>query len=98
MFYDIISFDMDKMKNSMHSRIDTKTMKQVHCFEKRYYCSEQYFQAFCASPTTIFCRCPYAGKLVTCQQQFAQLHHVVLKHRRYKDVGVSASAVGANVT
>ena len=31
--------------------------------------------------TTIFYRYPFAGKLVTCQQQFALLHHVVLKHR-----------------
>jgi len=48
--------------------------------------------------TTIFYRYPYAGKLVTCQQQFTQLHHVVLKHRRYRDVGVSASAVSSDVT
>jgi len=36
--------------------------------------------------------------LLTCQQQFPQLHHVALKHRGYRDVGVSASAVSANVT
>ena len=35
------------------------------------------------STTTIFYRYPYAGKLVTCQQQFPQLHHV-LKHRGYR--------------
>ena len=29
--------------------------------------------------TTIFYRYPYVGKLVTCQQQFSQLHHVALK-------------------
>jgi len=34
----------------------------------------------------------------TCQQQFAQLHHVDLKHRGYMDVGVNASAVSAHVT
>jgi len=30
----------------------------------------------------IFYRYPYAGKLVNCQQQFAKLHHVVLKKGR----------------
>jgi len=36
----------------------------------------------------------------TCQQQFAQVRHVVLKHcgRGYRDVSVSAGAVIANVT
>jgi len=47
--------------------------------------------------STICYRYSYAGKLVTCQQQFAQLHHVDLKHRGCRDVGVSASAVCANV-
>ena len=46
--------------------------------------------------TTIFYRYPYAGKLVNCQQQFAQLLHVVLKRCKYRDVGVSASAVWRN--
>jgi len=46
---------------------------------------------------SILYRYPYAGKVVTRQQQFPQLHHVVLKHRGYRDVGVSASAVSANV-
>jgi len=36
--------------------------------------------------------------LLTCQQQFAQLHHVVLKRREYRDAGVTASAVSANAT
>jgi len=48
--------------------------------------------------TTVFYRYPYAGKLATCQQQLAQVHHVVLKHREYRDVGVIAGAVSANVT
>jgi len=51
---------------------------------------------------TIIYRHPYAGNWsgLTYQQQFAQLHHVVLivKHRGYRDVGVSACAVSANVT
>ena len=47
--------------------------------------------------TTTFYWYSYAGKLVTCQQQFAELHHVDLKHRECRDAGVSASAVSANV-
>jgi len=31
------------MKNSMYSRIDTKTMKPVHCLRKRYYCGDHPF-------------------------------------------------------
>jgi len=34
---------MHIMKNSMYSRIDTKAMKPVHYFEKRYYCGDQVF-------------------------------------------------------
>ena len=45
--------------------------------------------------TTIFYRYPYVGKLVTCQQHYVVL---ILKHRGYRDAGVSASAVNANVT
>ena len=45
-FYNVKSFDMHIMKNSMHSRIDTKTMDQVHCLNKRYYCGDQFFQVF----------------------------------------------------
>jgi len=30
----------------MHSRIDAKTMKQVHCFEKRYHRGNQFFWVF----------------------------------------------------
>jgi len=37
---------MHAMKDSMHSRIDTKTMKQVHCFKKRYYCSDLFSSNF----------------------------------------------------
>jgi len=42
MFYNITSFDMHMMKNSrtLHSRTDT--MKQVHCFKKRYSCGEHF--------------------------------------------------------
>jgi len=47
--------------------------------------------------TTIFNWYSYAGKLVTYQQQFAQLHYVDLKHRGYRDVGVSARTASANV-
>jgi len=35
--------------------------------------------------TTVFYRYLYAGKLVTCQQQFVQLHHVVLNYCGNKD-------------
>ena len=38
----------------------------------------------CRNTTTIYYWYPYTEKLVTCQQQFAQLHHVVLKHRGYR--------------
>jgi len=48
--------------------------------------------------TNIFYQYPYTEKVVTCQQQFAQLRHVNLKHRGYKDAGVSASAVSADTT
>jgi len=61
----------------------------------------QLFKAANRAPrntTTIFYRYSYARKLVTCQQQCAQLHHAVLKHRKYRDVGVRACAVSANVT
>jgi len=47
-FYTIKSFHMHAMKNSMHSRIETKAMKQVHCFKKRYYCGDQVFTYFVA--------------------------------------------------
>jgi len=45
-----MSFDMYTMEisiHSMHSRIDTETMKQVHWFKKRYYWAEHFFQVFC---------------------------------------------------
>jgi len=48
--------------------------------------------------TTIFNWYSYAGKPVTRQQQFPQPHHFDLKHRGYRNVGVSASTASANVT
>jgi len=41
-FYNIISFDMRIMKISMHSRIDTETMKQVHCLKIPSYCDDKF--------------------------------------------------------
>jgi len=41
--------------------------------------------------TTIFYPHPHAGKLATCQQQFAQLHHVILK--QIVDAGSAATEV-----
>ena len=36
MFYNLISFDMHIMKNSMHSPSDTKTVKQVYIFSSNF--------------------------------------------------------------
>jgi len=47
---------------------------------------------------TIFYRCHHAGKLQTCQQKFAQLHHDVLKRRGYRDVGSVATLLSHKST
>ena len=49
-FYNIKSFDMHIMKNSMHSWIDIKTMKQVHCFNNDTTVDDNFSKYFGAWP------------------------------------------------